>query len=222
MSAVGGPFGTVSPLRAVGAASPFSTSPRPMSAGVVDLGDDETATSEDLAKVDALSRNLLQRQTVYSYCAGYYSRRYYILTIPAIILTIAISVLVSLWPFADGGDVETGGRIFIAFLSAVCTVMISSSALLGFGTKMAAFEAASKQLESMSGRLLFLAKYRIGEPVVRGEVQRLIASIEDRLSDMKAQVPAVSGDLWLAGCKAEDQLQELRAKQTPAKHSKGA
>mmetsp|Transcript_91432 Transcript_91432/g.263925 ORF Transcript_91432/g.263925 Transcript_91432/m.263925 type:complete len:185 (-) Transcript_91432:141-695(-) len=181
--------------------------------------DDEVAVASDFAKIEALKRSISQRQAVYSYCAGYYSRRYHFMTILAATLAVAICILVSLWPFAEGGDIQVAGQIVVAFFSGLCTLMIACSALLGHDVKMAAFDAAAKQLESMGDRLQFLTGYRVGGPVLRCEIQRLISSIEDRMSDMNGHVPAVSGSLWMAGCKTEEQSLDFQKRQAAEKQA---
>lgn len=65
-----------------------------------------TLNEADLQKVAQLRQSLLERQTIYAYCSAHYGRRYLGLTIPTVALTISICILVSLWPFLDGADVE--------------------------------------------------------------------------------------------------------------------
>lgn len=171
----------------------------------------EDVAPSDLERVSELRHSLLERQTVYSYCASYYGKRYYILTIPHIIVTTAISVLGAVWPY-DNGDAETAGRIIISVLGALATVITAVLALCRFQSKMDIFYNAAQQIDGMVSRLSFLTKYRMGERLTKGELQIIISGIEDKLNEVRTKVPPIPNELYLAGCKEEDELIEIRNK----------
>lgn len=172
---------------------------------------EEGVGASDLDRVQELRQNLLERQTVYSYCASYYGKRYYMLTIPSIVVTTAISVLGAVWPY-DNGEVETAGRVIISLLGALATVLTAVLALFRFQSKMDIFYNASQQIDGMVSRLSFLTKYRMGERISRNELQGIISGIEDKLNEVRTKVPPIPNDLYLAGCVEEDSMMEIRNK----------
>jgi len=172
---------------------------------------EEGVMASDLERVAELRQNLLERQTVYSYCASYYGKRYYSLTIPSIVVTTAISVLGAVWPY-DNGEVETAGRIIISLLGALATVITAVLALFRFQSKMDIFYNAAQQIDGMVSRLSFLTKYRMGERISRNELQGIITGIEDKLNEVRTKVPPIPNELWLAGCREEDSMMEIRNK----------
>jgi len=172
---------------------------------------EEGVGASDLERVQELRQNLLERQTVYSYCASYYGRRYYMLTIPSIVVTTAISVLGAVWPY-DNGETETAGRVIISLLGALATVLTAVLALFRFQSKMDIFYNAAQQIDGMVSRLSFLTKYRMGERITRNELQSIISGIEDKLTEVRTKVPPIPNDLYRAGCLEEDNMSELRTK----------
>mmetsp|Transcript_83888 Transcript_83888/g.218520 ORF Transcript_83888/g.218520 Transcript_83888/m.218520 type:complete len:248 (-) Transcript_83888:105-848(-) len=170
----------------------------------------ENMTLADLERVAELRHNLLERQTVYSYCASYYGKWYYVLTIPSIVITTAVSVLGAVWPY--DGDAATAGRVTISLLGALATVITAMQALFRFQSRMDIFYTASSQVDGMVTRLRFLTKYRMGEKVSRNELQGIISGIEDKLNEVRTNVPPIPNSLWLAGCNEEDRLIEVRSR----------
>lgn len=165
-------------------------------------------TLADLDRVAELSVNLLERQTVYSYCSSYYGKRYFLLTIPSIVVTTAISVLGAVWPY--DGDVATVGRVIISLLGACATVLTATNALFQYQSKMEIFGNAAQQIDGMVARLNFLTKYRMGERISRTELQTIISGIEDKLNEVRTKVPPIPNSLYLAGVRQEDNMIALR------------
>mmetsp|Transcript_9266 Transcript_9266/g.23025 ORF Transcript_9266/g.23025 Transcript_9266/m.23025 type:complete len:240 (+) Transcript_9266:53-772(+) len=167
-------------------------------------------TPSDRERVTDLMHTLLERQTVYSYCASYYGKRYYWLTIPSIVITTTISVLGAIWPYE--GSSETAGRVIISVLGALATVITATLALVRFQSKMDIFYNAAVQVDGMVSRLSFLTKYRMGENTSRAELQHFISGIEDKLNDVRTKVPPIPTYLYIAGCSEEDKMLDLRVK----------
>jgi len=197
-------------MRALAAASGNFGNPVSVNTDRPSYGSEEGVVASDLDRVAELRQNLLERQTVYSYCASYYGKRYYALTIPSIVVTTAISVLGAVWPY--DGTAETAGRVTISLLGALATVITACLSLFKFQSKMDIFYNAAQQIDGMVSRLSFLTKYRMGERITRNELQNIITGIEDKLNEVRSKVPPIPNDLYLAGCREEDGMIELRKK----------
>mmetsp|Transcript_40324 Transcript_40324/g.114462 ORF Transcript_40324/g.114462 Transcript_40324/m.114462 type:complete len:263 (-) Transcript_40324:213-1001(-) len=172
----------------------------------------ERMTLADLERVSQLRNKLLERRTVYSYCANYYGKRYYVLIVPSIMITTAISVLAVIWPY--DGEAEVAGRVLISLLGAAATVTTATLALCRYQSKMDVFYNSSEQVDGMVSALSFLVKYRMGDKVSRTELQQVIAGIEDKLGEVRSNAPPIPNFLWVAGCLEEDKMLELRRTRT--------
>merc|ERR1719203_1827716 len=95
---------------------------------------------QEMERLVQLRMSLLERQTVYSYCASWYGKRYYIFTIPSLMITTTISVLGAVWPYE--GDLAIAGRIIISVLAALGTIITAILSLFKFQSKMDSFAMA--------------------------------------------------------------------------------
>jgi len=171
----------------------------------------------DLDKVKDLRRSLFEMQSVYSYCAEHYAKRYYALIAPLLGIATTIALLGAVWPFRDEEPVPTVGRVILAILGAISTMLTSMLALLKFQTKMDAFNRAATQIDGLTHKLSFATKYRRQRAKISAcDVRRIIGQVEEMLSEVRAKVPPISMELWIAGCKKNQALEKLRRGRTAA------